>query len=109
MARPEQVADWMKQEFERDGELLQAHAVEGIKENFGAEWLEPNRHGNLGIKDDVLKVFLKLLPKEKAVWEGPPSARWRLREEGDGPGREARPKATNSDDPVLAAFPILPR
>jgi hypothetical protein len=85
---PEAIAQWMLDELERRRELYQIDAVNGIVKNFGPEFTETNKNGNLSIKKPVREAFNKLTG-DTVVWDHW-GRYWRKRQPGDAPGREQR-------------------
>ena len=81
------VAEFMAQEFEKDGWLNQSDAVWDIEKKFGNEFLYTNENGNPAISRAVLKEFRKLTDKT-AVWERG-GRYWRRRDDSDDPNRRS--------------------
>lgn len=78
-------AKFMYELLASSGELRQDDAAQQLYTYFGEEHVYFNSQGNLAIKADVLTAFRKLTPD--VVWlKG--SRYWRLRLDGDIPGRE---------------------
>jgi hypothetical protein len=71
----------MLDELERKKDLFQIDAVDGIVKNFGPDFTEPNRNGNLSIKKAVRDAFNELTA-ETVVWEHY-GRYWRKRKPGD--------------------------
>ena len=88
MVTAKDVANWMFDEFKRLGELRQADAAWGIKENFGEQFVYLNQNGNYGISKEVLTEFNKMTAAI-AVWERG-GKYWRTRQKNDAPGRSSR-------------------
>jgi hypothetical protein len=83
---PGDVAQWMREEIDRTGSLFQADAVIEIEREFGPGFIYENERGNPAIDKGVLREFRELT-EAYVVWDF--SARvWRLRVEGDAPGRK---------------------
>ena len=80
------VANWMLSTVRSLSILYQELAVTQIQWEFGDDFVYDNANGNLAIAPDVLKAFRKLSGDE-VVWVKSERC-WRLREEGDEPGRE---------------------
>lgn len=79
------VAEWMRDEFEKTGEMYQEDVVDKIRIRFGSEFVYENENGNMAISRKVLKEFRRLT-EETAIWER--SERyWRKRTQHDPPGR----------------------
>jgi hypothetical protein len=87
MSRTDQstVAEWMLEQFEREGHLDQQRAAAGIADKFGARFTYVTASGNLAIDQKVLHGF-RGLTEDVVVWSR--SERfWRRRVAGDGAGR----------------------
>lgn len=84
MATLLEIAQWMAQEFEKQGYLSQSAAAQGIMSQFGPEFVYRNKNGNFGIVPEILKKFRKLT-KDNAVWMRDSQA-WRKRQSYDPPG-----------------------
>jgi hypothetical protein len=84
-ATPEDVAQWMHDEFTTTGELSQYDAAEGIESRFGSGFTHPNESGNRAIDRKVLKAF-RGLTETDAVWE-PGDLCWRRRVPSDPLGK----------------------
>ena len=80
MATAEEVGAWMHAEFERDGRLGRAAAVEGICARFGEEFIVAG-----GIRRDVLETFRRL-GRGGLVWVARTQG-WRRRNAADPPFR----------------------
>ncbi|KAA0238969.1 MAG: hypothetical protein EDM74_05355 [Armatimonadetes bacterium] len=86
MATPREVAEWMRAELGKVGELYQDDAVGQLADKFGPEFVYDNQNGNPAISKDVLKEFADLT-KADVVWAR--SGRyWRQRQPDDDPGRQ---------------------
>jgi hypothetical protein len=79
---PKEVAELMRAEFERLGELLQEDAVNAVQRKFGKQFVYLNENGNPAIHKGVLKEFKKITPD--AVWERGEKL-WRRRNKFDDP------------------------
>ena len=77
MSAAEDVARWMKEQVQRDGQLNQSDAAVDIQQKFGEDHVYENENGNLAISTEVLKAFRKLT-KDSVVWE-PGERMWRKR------------------------------
>lgn len=82
------VARWMVDQVSRYRYMDQSFAVGRIEWDFGKEFIHTNRHGNRAINKDVLNEFEKLT-RDTVVWLQRKRT-WRLREDGDAPGRKQR-------------------
>jgi hypothetical protein len=82
--RPRDVARWMLEDLDRDGELRQSAAADGIVCNFGPDFVYENENENPAIDDRVLDAFRRITPN--VVWIKS-EFRWRYRVPGDQPGR----------------------
>ncbi len=85
---PEQVAQWMLEQLEREQHLYQSIVVFDIAEKFGDAFTTINDNGNMGIRKDVLTKFRKLTG-DSVIWERGQRL-WRKREHHDEPGRLQR-------------------
>ncbi len=74
---PEDVAQWMCDEFTKSGELYQADAADRILMRFGSAFLFDSVGGNRAIRKKVLAAF-KRLTRDDAVWD-PWEKKWRRR------------------------------
>jgi hypothetical protein len=83
---PQDVAAWMLEEVNREGQLYQSEAVDEIEGRFGDEFVYENDNGNPAIARKVLAAFRKLT-EETVVWDRWDFC-WRLRDESDDPGRK---------------------
>jgi hypothetical protein len=82
---PEEIAEWMVTELERNQYLNQDTVVYEITQRFGEEFTYINQHGNLAIDRRVLAAFRKLT-EDTVVWERGERL-WRKRHEADEVGR----------------------
>ena len=85
---PEQVAQWMLDQLEREKYLYQNTVVFEIAEQFGESFTTINDNGNMAIRRDVLAKFKKLTG-DSVIWERGERL-WRKREKHDEPGRLQR-------------------
>lgn len=83
---PDQIAEWMLEELQRDGFLDQETAVGDIALKFGDEFTYENENGNSAIRPDVLAAFRKL-SANAVVWDRS-ERQWRKRQTDDDPGRQ---------------------
>jgi transcriptional antiterminator Rof (Rho-off) len=83
---PEQIAEWMLAELERDGYLYQETAAYEVASRFGEEYTYVNKNGNTAIRADVLSAFEKLTVGT-VVWERG-TRLWRKRQDYDPPSRK---------------------
>jgi hypothetical protein len=84
MQKADDAAAWLLSEVSAQGLLYQDTVVHDLEERFGEDAVYINENGNPAISAEVLKAFKKISPN--VVWSR--SERyWRLREEGDEPGR----------------------
>jgi hypothetical protein len=83
---PEDIAEWMLAELERDGLLYQDEAVFQIEKRFGTQFAPTNDNGNPSIRKDVLKAFGRI-SGDGIVWERGERL-WRRRDARDDPGRQ---------------------
>ena len=77
---------WMLEQIIERGFLYQEEAEYHTREDFGEELVYLNDNGNLALAPRLLAEFRRET-EEKVVWERY-SRRWRIREEGDAPGRQ---------------------
>jgi hypothetical protein len=82
---PTQVAEWMVEQFEKGGRLIQTSAAYRIKAEFGPEHVLRNKNGNWGIHKAVLEEFRKLTP-DGVVWSRSQQL-WRRRRPQDPPDK----------------------
>lgn len=80
------VAQWMLAEVRKGDWVHQEVIVYEIERVFGEDFVYTNQNGNPAISRDVLKQFNSISGQE-VVWERGDRA-WRLRAEGDAPGRQ---------------------
>lgn len=85
---PEQIAQWMLEQLEREKYLYQSVVVFDISEKFGDEFTTINENGNMAIRKDILTKFRKLTG-DSVIWERGQKL-WRNREQYDEPGRLQR-------------------
>ena len=78
------IAQWMFDEFQRDGRLSQSRAVTEIRRNHGDGHLYKNKNGNWAINKTILEEFKKLGPEDR-VWSRGDQI-WRRRMPKDPPG-----------------------
>jgi len=76
----------MFEEVRQRPDLDQDTAVDQIIKKFGKQFTYDNDNGNLAIRKDVLKAFLKLT-KDSVVWDREYRS-WRMRKPSDKPGRQ---------------------
>ena len=62
------VAQWMQRKISEDGMLYHRDAVQGIKDQFGDEFIYIKKTGNAAIYEDVLVEF-RQLTEQSVVWE----------------------------------------
>jgi hypothetical protein len=84
-ATPDDVAQWMLDELDRAGSLVQTDAAAGIEREFGPGFIYENENGNPAIDGHVLHKFTELT-KDDVVWSKS-AFEWRYRQPGDAPGR----------------------
>lgn len=82
---PEQIAEWMVEELEREQYLYQQVVVSEIATRFGDEFTYSNQLGNLAIDARVLAAFRRITG-DTVVWERR-QRMWRKRNDDDEPGR----------------------
>jgi hypothetical protein len=82
---PEQIAEWMVEELEREQYLYQQVVVSEIATRFGEEFTYSNQRGNLAIDARVLAAFRRITG-DTVVWERR-QRMWRKRNDADEPGR----------------------
>jgi hypothetical protein len=85
MVTAAEAAQWMFDQVMQKKSLEQIEAADGIRKNFGSEFIYENDRGVDCIGKDVLKVFRKI-SADTIVWERS-WRQWRLREASDPPGR----------------------
>ena len=97
MATAKDVAEWMKAEVDKRGELLQTDAATHIERHFGGDFVEQSIGGGRGIRigfaysvglvirKDVLRQFRKITDKT-VVWDRTLRL-WRRRRPKDAPSR----------------------
>lgn len=85
---PEQVADWMLRQIEREECVYQDDVVDLVLQHGGDSLLRENADGNVVLGRGILDAFLKLT-KSNVVWVKP-ERYWRFRVAEDEEGREAR-------------------
>jgi len=85
MATPREVAEWMCNQLEEHGALVQADAVYQINSNFGSEFVYQHERGGLGIDKRVLREFRKLT-EDTVVWDRWDKL-WRKRVASDPAGK----------------------
>jgi uncharacterized protein with PIN domain len=86
MATARQIAEWMQQQVQAQGELTHEDAVRAIRQQFGSTWVKDNH-----IHKEVLYEF-KELTFDSVVYI-PGKKRWKQRQEFHASGRaqDARP------------------
>jgi len=84
MATVADFARWMQQKISDDGMLYHRDAVQGIRDQFGEEFIYIKKSGNPAIYEDVLEEF-RQLTEHSVVWE-PGQLRWREAKPGDPRG-----------------------
>jgi hypothetical protein len=82
-ATPEEtaIAEWMRDEFTREGRLSQKRAVTEIRQQFGVQHLYRNKSRNWAINKPILDEFQRLTPDD-TVWSLSRKL-WRLRRPAD--------------------------
>lgn len=81
MADAKEVAEWMKQQFDRSSYLYQESTVYQIKKLFGDDFVYQNDNGNLAIDKNVLKEF-RTITEGEVTWERGDKA-WRKLRDGE--------------------------
>lgn len=73
------VAEWMAEQFNSKGKLVQRKVAVEIEKRFGAQFLYRNKNNNRAIKRPILTAFRELTPD--AVWNRWDQT-WHLRQAG---------------------------
>jgi len=82
-ASPVEIAEWMMEEFNKRGRLVQTYAVWQIKKRFGEEHIYKNKNHNWAINQPILEAFRTLTP-DNVVWSRSRQL-WRTRRDSDPP------------------------
>lgn len=85
MTTASEVAAWMLEQIKTKKELYQDEAFHEIERSFGKSFAYQNDVGSNVISPSVLKRFNQI-SKDDVVWSRS-YKHWRLREQGDEPGR----------------------
>ena len=80
-ASPVEIAEWMLEEFNKRGRLVQNSAALQIWKRFGEEHVHKNKNHNWSINKPILEAFRTLTP-DNVVWSRSRQL-WRTRRDSD--------------------------
>jgi hypothetical protein len=86
MTKQQEAAEWMRATLLREEELYQEDAAMELERLFGDAATYYNDNGNVAIAREVLGIFREI-GGENVVWVRQ-GRYWRMRQDGDEPGRE---------------------
>jgi len=82
-ASPVEIAEWMAEELNKRGRLVQNSAALQIWKKFGKEHLYKNKNHNWSINKPILDAF-RIITADTVVWSRSQQT-WRTRRDSDPP------------------------